>query len=89
MVIRGGGGVFYNRFSESSTLQANRFNGVNQQQFFVSELPLYQCQPNSGPPPNTDSACSFTDASGQTVLGQFVFIPPIPTPLDAFPNVRI
>lgn len=41
MVIRGGGGVFYNRFSESNTLQANRFNGVNQRQFFVSEVPLY------------------------------------------------
>jgi hypothetical protein len=41
MVIRAGGGVFYNRFNESGTLQANRFNGVNQQQFFVSEAPLY------------------------------------------------
>ncbi|HXL79676.1 MAG TPA: TonB-dependent receptor [Pyrinomonadaceae bacterium] len=41
MVIRAGGGVFYNRFGEGNTLQANRFNGVNQQQFFVSEAPLY------------------------------------------------
>ena len=41
MVIRAGGGVFYNRFGEGNTLQANRFNGVNQQQFFVSEVPLY------------------------------------------------
>lgn len=41
MVIRGGGGVFYNRFNEGNTLQANRFNGVNQQQFVISELPLY------------------------------------------------
>lgn len=61
MVIRAGGGVFYNRFQESATLQANRFNGVNQQQVFVSELPLY------------------------TTTG--TFIPPGPTPLDAFPNV--
>ncbi len=37
MVIRAGGGVFYNRFSESSTLTANRFNGVNEQQFSVAE----------------------------------------------------
>ena len=36
MVIRAGGGVFYNRFSENSTLQANRFNGVNQQQFLLA-----------------------------------------------------
>jgi hypothetical protein len=41
MVIRGGGGVFYNRFGEGNVLQANRFNGVNQQQFIVSEAPLY------------------------------------------------
>ena len=41
MVIRVGGGVFYNRFSEASTLNADRFNGVKQQQFFVSEVPLY------------------------------------------------
>lgn len=41
MVIRAGGGIFYNRFNENQTLQANRFNGVTQQQFFVSEVPLY------------------------------------------------
>ena len=41
MVIRAGGGVFYNRFSENNTLQANRYNGFNQQQFFISEIPLY------------------------------------------------
>ena len=29
MVIRVGTGFFYNRFNESNTLQANRFNGVN------------------------------------------------------------
>ncbi|HJP91980.1 MAG TPA: TonB-dependent receptor [Pyrinomonadaceae bacterium] len=37
MVIRFGTGFFYNRFSEGSTLQANRFNGVNLQQFSVTE----------------------------------------------------
>jgi Carboxypeptidase regulatory-like domain len=35
-VFRGGLGVFYNRFSEDITLQANRFNGTNQQQFLVT-----------------------------------------------------
>ncbi|MDQ1591663.1 MAG: hypothetical protein QOG71_2290 [Pyrinomonadaceae bacterium] len=34
-VIRGGFGVFYTRFGENFTLQANRFNGQNQQQFFI------------------------------------------------------
>ncbi|HEU4795185.1 MAG TPA: hypothetical protein VFT02_06105, partial [Pyrinomonadaceae bacterium] len=37
MVIRAGTGFFYNRFSEMSTLNANRFNGVNVLQTFVTE----------------------------------------------------
>ena len=35
MVIRGGMGVFYDRFGERSTLLANRFNGSNQLDFRV------------------------------------------------------
>ncbi|MGH9966419.1 MAG: carboxypeptidase regulatory-like domain-containing protein [Pyrinomonadaceae bacterium] len=64
MVIRVGAGVFYNRFGEGSTLQANRFNGALQQQFFVTERPLYE-----------------------TVNGVPTFLPPLPTALDAFPNL--
>ena len=37
MVIRVGTGFFYNRFNESSTLIANRFNGVNVIQTFITE----------------------------------------------------
>lgn len=36
-VIRGGFGVFYDRVGENLTLQADRFNGVNQQQFIVTD----------------------------------------------------
>lgn len=36
-VIRGGFGVFYSRFGENFTLQATRFNGINQQQFTVTD----------------------------------------------------
>ena len=36
-VIRGGSGIFYERASESLTLQADRFNGINQQQFTVTD----------------------------------------------------
>ncbi len=39
-VLRGGFGVFYDRAGENLTLQANRFNGTNQQQFVISERPL-------------------------------------------------
>ncbi len=35
-VFRGGFGVFYDRFSENLTLQANRFNGSNQLSLIVS-----------------------------------------------------
>ncbi|HEY0321290.1 MAG TPA: carboxypeptidase regulatory-like domain-containing protein [Pyrinomonadaceae bacterium] len=35
-VIRGGFGLFYTRVSDSLTLQANRFNGTNQQQFVIT-----------------------------------------------------
>ncbi|HET9713945.1 MAG TPA: TonB-dependent receptor, partial [Pyrinomonadaceae bacterium] len=37
MVIRGGMGIFYDRFGERATLLANRFNGVNQLDFRVSD----------------------------------------------------
>jgi hypothetical protein len=36
-VIRGGFGMFYDRFNETNTLAANRFNGINQQRFNVSD----------------------------------------------------
>lgn len=36
-VIRGGGGIFYSRFSENTILQTIRFNGINQQQFVVTD----------------------------------------------------
>lgn len=35
-VIRGGFGIFYQRFAENLSLQANRFNGENQQQFVIT-----------------------------------------------------
>jgi len=34
-VVRGGFGIFYDRISENLTLQADRLNGTNQQQFIV------------------------------------------------------
>jgi Carboxypeptidase regulatory-like domain len=36
VVIRGGYGMFYDRFSSGQILQAERFNGVTQQQFIVN-----------------------------------------------------
>lgn len=70
MVIRGGSGVFYNRFAEGNSLQAHRFNGVNQQQFVVSELPLYNASgqyvapitPPPGAPGSPLDTFDFTQA---------------------------
>ncbi|MDT5123727.1 MAG: hypothetical protein QOC96_3209 [Acidobacteriota bacterium] len=36
-VIRGGFGIFYDRISESLSLTADRFNGINQQQFLITD----------------------------------------------------
>ena len=36
-VIRGGFGIFFQRFGQNLTLQAERFNGTNQQQFVVTD----------------------------------------------------
>jgi len=49
MVIRLGGGIFYNRFGENQTLQANRYNGVNTQQFTLRENARYDSNQNPLP----------------------------------------
>lgn len=80
MVIRGGGGVFYNRFGEGNILQANRFNGINQQQFSLREAPLYQCVNGAAATP--DLACTFSGSNGH-----LEYIEPLPNVgLDSFPD---
>jgi hypothetical protein len=37
LVVRGGTGIFYDRFGENFILQARRFDGFNQQQFVVTD----------------------------------------------------
>ena len=46
-VIRGGYGVFYDRVSENLTLQANRLNGTNQQQFTVLNPDFFPLIPSA------------------------------------------
>jgi uncharacterized membrane protein YgcG len=41
-VIRGGFGIFYDRFLQTSVLQADRFNGITQQQYIVDN-PNFAC----------------------------------------------
>ncbi|MDQ6676011.1 MAG: TonB-dependent receptor, partial [Acidobacteriota bacterium] len=40
-VIRGGTGIFYDRFQESNVLQSIRYNGVNQQNYIVNNPDFY------------------------------------------------
>lgn len=44
-VIRGGGGIFYNRFGENLTLETRRYNGVNQQRFIVDSPDFFPLVP--------------------------------------------
>lgn len=46
-VIRGGYGVFYERVSESLTMQTTRLNGVNQQQFTVQNPDFFPLIPTT------------------------------------------
>lgn len=44
-VIRGGSGIFFDRISESLTLQSNRFNGANEQQFIIPNPDFFGVNP--------------------------------------------
>lgn len=46
MVIRGGFGVFYDRFPENLTLYATRFNGLNQQRFVINNPDFFPAVPS-------------------------------------------
>jgi Carboxypeptidase regulatory-like domain/TonB dependent receptor len=45
-VLRGGFGVFYDRVGENLTLNANRLNGINQQQFIISNPNFFPTIPS-------------------------------------------
>jgi len=45
-VIRGGFGIFYDRFSEQNILVSQRYNGINQQQYIISNPDSYPSIPS-------------------------------------------
>ena len=70
MVFRGGFGIFYDRFSEGLTLQTIRFNGVNQQQYVVTDpailsLSVFNADGTVSNVPTTESLAAF--AQRQTI----------------------
>jgi hypothetical protein len=71
-VFRGGFGIFYDRFGESLSLQALRFNGVNQQQFVVTEAaildPIVFTQSGVANVPTVQSLTAFTQRQTTRVV---------------------
>ena len=52
-VLRAGFGVFYDRFGESYILNAERLNGINQQQYIVPSPNFLPTVPSTVPPVST------------------------------------
>jgi hypothetical protein len=65
VVIRGGFGVFYDRFQEQQILQAERLNGITQQQFIINNP---TCFPGLDQPLTTPiSSCGTPGTSSSSV----------------------
>jgi hypothetical protein len=63
VVIRGGYGIFYNRFQSGQILQADRFNGVTQQQFIIDNP---TCFPGVDVAFTNFASCGPTTSSAST-----------------------
>jgi uncharacterized membrane protein YgcG len=65
IVIRGGIGVFYDRFQEAQILQAERLNGITQQQYVINNP---TCFPGLGQPLTTPiSSCGTASTSSSAI----------------------
>ena len=72
-VIRAGFGMFYNRFQEDYILQANRLNGVTQQQYIVSA-------PNTSFYPNLPSVSTLQTLGAATFPTTYQLAPNLHSP---------
>jgi hypothetical protein len=77
VVIRGGMGIFYDRFGEGQILQAERLNGVNQTQVIINNP---TCYPGLGQPfnvsnPSQDCGTASTTQSTIYQIGPSVYSP--------------
>jgi hypothetical protein len=65
LVIRGGAGIFYDRFLETQILQAERLNGITQQQYVIQNP---TCFPGLDQPLNVPlTACGAIGANTSTI----------------------
>lgn len=79
MAFRGGFGVFYDRFGENFRLQANRFDGINQQQFIVSEPnvldPIVFTQAGVSNVPTTQQLATFLQPQTTRIIAPHLRVP--------------
>lgn len=66
-VVRGGMGIFYNRIREDLVLDTRRFNGINQQQFVVTDPSVLDVFPDT---PLISTLDSFAQPQTRRLLGQ-------------------
>jgi hypothetical protein len=64
VVLRGGYGIFYDRFQENSILQADRLNGITQQQFTIYNP---TCFPGVDKPLASFSSCGPVSSSASNI----------------------
>jgi hypothetical protein len=64
VVIRGGAGIFYDRFGSGNILQAERLNGITQQQFVINNP---TCFPGLDQPLTDFSTCGPAIATSSTI----------------------
>jgi hypothetical protein len=67
VVIRGGMGIFYDRFQEGQILQAERLNGITQQQFIINNP---TCFPGLDQPLVLTGNCSVTGLASTSAIYQ-------------------
>ncbi|MFN2598511.1 MAG: TonB-dependent receptor plug domain-containing protein, partial [Pyrinomonadaceae bacterium] len=82
-VLRGGFGIFYSRVAENLTLQANRFNGENQQQFVITQRPVPAlCGGDPSATPGCATAAQVAavqaqNAAAAAILSNFPVVPTV------------
>jgi hypothetical protein len=64
-VLRGGAGLFYDRFALANTLAAERYNGLVQQQYVIGNPDFYPAIPNSALLPGYQSTQVIQEVSAQ------------------------
>lgn len=70
-VIRGGGGIFYNRFGENFTLTSDRFNGSNELSYVLAEPFIAGSAPTQA---------QLDSPTARPVYNLLNFFPTVPTP---------